>query len=183
MFEMMTTEQFNQLLHMAVEEHQLDPSSTYVEITWWDKVYRPLVEVDCDRGESQCILVFGDDNCNTFCKNSDGIVVPTGFWIYKDAAYIEQVVHRPITVDHLIDSDFMLSFKTMKFLFSNSPINYQVELNPFKTRVFKNRGKETILALHVENRDSGEWQPFSQMTSKRIQLVDDNPKPIYEGDR
>ena len=80
-----------------------------------------------------------------------------------------------MTVSKIMDSKFMLQFDTVKFLFSNSPINYYVDINPYKTRVYKNRGGETILALYAEDRDSGEWQPISGMKPDHIMLIDNNP--------
>ena len=174
MFEPMTTRELNQLLHMAVEKHKLDPSTTYIEFTWWDKVFRPMTAFDCNRSKSWSILVFGEDNCSTFCKRSDGLVIPTGFWIWKDACYVENVVHRPTTVKWLMDNPMLLEFETAKFLFSNSPINYYVDINPFKTCVYKNRAGDSILALYAEDRDGGEWRPFSDMQPSYIRLIDDN---------
>jgi len=169
----MTTAEFNTLLRMAVDEHHLDPDSAYVEFTWWDHVYRPLIETDCNRAESEFIMVFGDDLCNICCNDKYGNPIPAAFWIYKDAGYIEQVIHRPIKVKCLLDSKFMLEFDKAKFLFCNSPINYYVDINPFKTTVYKNSAtKDTILALYAENRDSGEWRPFSGMNQNQIKLVE-----------
>lgn len=54
-----TTIEFNRLLHMAVDKYNLDPNSTYVEFTWWDGVFKPLICTDCDRKKNQFIMVFG----------------------------------------------------------------------------------------------------------------------------
>ena len=175
MYDPITTQEFNGLLHMAVEKHNLDPENTYIEFTWWDKKYWPLDITDCNWKKSEFIMVFGDTLCNTFYKNSDGYVIPTGFWILENAAYVDKVIHRPMTVSKIMDSKFMLQFDTVKFLFSNSPINYYVDINPYKTRIYKNRGGETILALYAEDRDSGEWQPISGMKPDHIMLIDNNP--------
>lgn len=176
MFEPLTTRELNQLLHMAVEKHALDPSRTYIEITWWDKVFKPMIQLDGNRSKSKSwsILVFGEENCSTFYKRSDGLVIPTGFWIWKDACYVDNVVHRPNTVKWLMDNQMLLEFETAKFLFSNSPINYYVDINPFKTCVYKNRAGDSILALYAEDRDGGEWRPFSDMQPSCIRLIDDN---------
>ena len=134
---------FNKLLHMAVDEHRLDPENTYIEFTWWDGVFRPLTCTDCD--SSSFILVFGDDRCNTFGVKREGLDMPTGFYVFKDAVYANQVLHRPLTVKNVMDGR-LTDFDGVKFLFSNSPVNYYVDINPFKTRVYRNLGGETILA-------------------------------------
>ena len=118
--------------------------------------------------------MFGDDNCNTFHKRSDGVVVPTGFWINKDAVYIDQVVHRPTTLKWLMDNPMMLEHDEVRFLFANSPINYYVGINPFKTRVYKNWAKECVLAFYADDRDSGEFRPFSELKPNHIELIDDS---------
>ena len=79
MYDPITTHEFNSLLHMAVEKHNLDPENTYIEFTWWDKKYRPLDITDCNWKKSEFIMVFCDTLCNTFYKNSGGDVIPTGF--------------------------------------------------------------------------------------------------------
>lgn len=168
----MTPTELNKLLHMAVDKHSLDPKNTFVEFTWWDDgVFRPLTDIDCDRGKSRFIMVFGDELCNGRWKNRDGFVIPTGFYIWKDAKSMDKVVHRPLTVSQLIDNEFMLEFENVGFLFSNSPINYWVDINPFKTRVYKNDNGETILSFYAEDRDSGEWLPFSSMTPDSIKQI------------
>ena len=80
-----------------------------------------------------------------------------------------------MTVSKIMDNKFMLQFDTVKFLFSNSPINYYVDINPYKTCIYRNRAGETILALYVEDRDSSEWQPISRMKPSHIRLIDDSP--------
>ena len=175
MYDPITTHEFNGLLHMAVEKHNLDPENTYIEFTWWDKKYRPLDITDCNWKKSEFIMVFGDTLCNTFYKNSGGDVIPTGFWILENTAYADKVIHRPMTVGKIMDSEFMLQFDTVKFLFANSPVNYRVDVNPYKTRVYKNRAGETILALYAEDRDGGEWRPISEMKPDHIMLIDNNP--------
>ena len=132
--------ELNSLLHMAVDRYGLDVDNTYIEFTWWDKVFKPMIQLDCDSSgdKSWRILVFGDENCNTFSKNCDGVVVPTGFWINKNAVYIDQVVHRPVTLKKLIDNPMLSGCNEVRFLFSNSPVNYYVNIDPFKTVVYKN---------------------------------------------
>ena len=164
---------FTALLNMAVDEHKLDPAKTYVEFTWWDGIFKPFVCTDCNNSTSTYILVFGEEPCNKFSLKHKGFDIPTGFYINKTAVYADQVLHRPLTVKNLLGSD-MAEFDNVKFLFANSPINYYVDINPFKTRVYKNMGDETILALYAEDRDSGEWMPFSRMSGSRIELVDDS---------
>lgn len=182
MYEPMKTDDFNRLLRMAVDRHGIDPKDTYVEFTWWDNVFLPLIDIDCDRKNSGCILVFGDSRCNLFYgKGRDGIVYPTGFWINKDAAYADQVVHRPNRLSRLIDSKFIAEFDTVDFLLCGNPVNSRVKINPFKTRVYRNFGGETILAFYAEDRDSGEWRPFSAMSSEYIRAFDDRPKMCSEG--
>ena len=106
-----------------------------------------------------------------YILQANGFVIPTGFYIWKNAKSIDRVVHRPLTISHLLDSEFMLEFDTVGFLFANSPINYWVDINPFKTRVYKNDEGETILSFYAEDRDSGELQPFSNMTSDSIKQI------------
>ena len=173
MFEPLTTSEFNSLLHMGIHASGADPSKTYIELTWWDGVYLPLTCEDCDKRGSKHIMVFGQDKCQTYPWEVDGFVVPTGFYIWKNATSVNQVIHRPLTVDHFMDSKFMLEFNTVDFLVANSPVNYHVSINPFKTKVMVNADSDTILALYAENRDSGEWRPFSEMSTSKIQIVKD----------
>ena len=173
MFESITTKEFNSLLHMCVDASGADPSKTYMELTWWDGVYLPLVVEDCNRSESKHIMVFGQEKCNTYPWKVDGFQMPVGFYVWNNATEASKVVHRPLTVSDFMDRQFMLEFDTVKFLISNSPINYAVDINPFKTRVMCNFDGDVILALHVENRDSGEWRPFSEMDIDRIKIVKD----------
>ena len=65
----------------------------------------------------------------------------------------------------------MLEFETVGFLFCNSPINYWVDINPFKTRIYKNNDGETILSFYAEDRDSGEWTSFSNLTPNSIKQI------------
>jgi hypothetical protein len=167
------TAQFYDYLKMIVEHHKLDPKNTYVEITWWDNVFRPLITTDCDRRESNYIMVFGNTLCNTYGKNGNGEVMPTGFWIYNDAYRAEQVIHRPLTLDTIFDAKNLSNFDTVEFLFSNSPVNYWVDINPFKTKIYKNGNGETILSFYVDDRDSGEWRPISTVKTEHIKLVSD----------
>jgi hypothetical protein len=166
------TAEFYNYLKMIIEHHKLKPKNTYVEITWWDNVFRPLIITDCDRRESKYIMVFGDTLCNTWGKNKNGEVMPTGFWIYNDAYRVEQVVHRPLTLDKIFDAKYLSDFDTVEFLFSNSPVNYWVDINPFKTRIYKNGNGETILSFYVDDRD-GEWRPISEVKPEYIKLVSD----------
>jgi hypothetical protein len=168
----LTTSQFNKLLRMAVDKYGLDPKNTYVEITWWDNVFRPLNHIDCNWTESSNILVFGDDTCNSYRRLTTNTVFPVGFWIWKEAIDPESVIHRPLVVDNILDSKFMAQFGNVKFLFSNSPVNYYVDINPFKTRVYRNCVNETILCFYVEDRDSGEWQPFESLKADHIKMFD-----------
>lgn len=167
-------DELNSLLHIAVSRYGLDTENTYVEFTWWNHVFKPLVQFDCDSSgdKSWGMLVFGNENCNTFRKISDGVVVPTGFWINKNAVYIDQVVHRPVTLKALLNNPMLLEHDEVKFLFSNSPVNYYVGINPFKTVVYKNIAGESILAFYADDRDSGEMRPFSDLTPSDIKLVE-----------
>lgn len=168
----LTTRQFNKLLHMAVDKYGLDPKNTYVEITWWDNVFRPLVITDCNRNDSSNILVFGDNTCNSYKHPANNIVFPVGFWIWDESIDTKTVIHRPIVVDYILDSEFMAEFDKVKFLFENSPVNYYVDINPFQTRIYKNHKNETILCFYVEARDSGEWQPFENLKPDHIKMFD-----------
>lgn len=168
----LTTKQFNKLLHMTVDKHGLDLKNTYVEITWWDNVFRPLDITDCNWDDSSNILVFGDNTCNSYKHLANNIVFPVGFWVWDESIDPETVIHRPMVVDKILDSEFMAQFEKVKFLFSNSPVNYYVDINPFKTRVYRNRENETILCFYVDDRDSGEWQPFENLKSDYIKMFD-----------
>lgn len=167
------TAQFYDYLKMIVEHHKLEPKNTYVEITWWDNVFRPLITTDCDRYDSKYIMVFGNTLCNTYGKSDNGEVMPTGFWIYNDAYCVEQVVHRPLTLDKIFDAKYLSDFDTVEFLFSNSPVNYWVDINPFKTKIYKNGNGETILSFYVDDRDSGEWRPISEVKPEYLKLISD----------
>jgi hypothetical protein len=167
------TAQFYNYLKMIVEYHRLEPKNTYIEITWWDNVFRPLITTDCDRRDSKYIMVFGDTLCNTYGKNENNEVMPTGFWIYNDAYRTEQVVHRPLTLDTIFDPECLSEFDTVEFLFANSPVNYWVDINPFKTRVYKNGNGETILSFYVDDRDSGEWRLISEVKPEHLKLIND----------
>ena len=79
-----------------------------------------------------------------------------------------------MVVTQIMDSSFMLQFYDVEFLFSNSPINYYVGINPFKTCIYKNRSNDTILALYAEDRDSGEYKSFSKMIPSYIHMTDDS---------
>lgn len=168
--------ELNSLLHMAVDRYGLDPTNTYIEFTWWDNVFKPMITFDCGRDgdKSWGILVFGDNNCNTFHKRSDGVVVPTGFWIDKDAMYIDWVVHRPTTLKWLMDNPMLLEHDEVRFLFANSPVNYYVGINPFETKVYKNRAKECILTFYADDRDNGEYRSFLELKPNHIELIDDS---------
>ena len=88
--EQLTTRQFNKLLHMAVDKYGLDPKNTYVEITWWDNIFRPLDITDCNRNDSSNILVFGDTTCNSYKPLANSIVFPVGFWIWNEAIHLRR---------------------------------------------------------------------------------------------
>lgn len=166
-----STAEFYDYLKMIVEHHKLEPKNTYVEITWWNNVFRPLITTDCDRRESKYIMVFGETLCNTCGKNANNEVIPTGFWIYNKAYCVNQVVHRPVTLDYIFDAEYMCSFDTVEFLFSNSPVNYWVDINPFKTRIYKNYNGETILSFFVDGGDSGKWKSISEVKPECIKLI------------
>jgi hypothetical protein len=169
------TAEFYNYLKMIVEYHKLDPKNTYVEITWWNNVFRPLITTDCDRSrDSKYIMVFGDTLCNTCGKNNNGEVIPSGFWIYNDAYCVEQVVHRPLTLDKIFDAKCLSDFDTVEFLFSNSPVNYCVDINPFRTKIYKNGNGETILSFYVDDRDSGEWKHISEVKPEYIKVISES---------
>jgi len=52
-----------------------------------------------------------------------------------------------------------------------SPKNFSVDVNPFKTVVYKNIAKDNVLALYADDRDSGEFKPFSELKPGNIKLV------------
>lgn len=165
------TAEFYNYLKMIIEYHKLEPKNTYVEITWWDNVFRPLITTDCDRQDSKYIMVFGKTPCNIYGKNEINDAIPTGFWIDNNAYCVEQVVHRPLTLDKIFDAKCLCNFVTVEFLFSNSPINYYVDINPFKTKLYKNGNGETILSFYVDGRDCGELRHISKVKPDYIKMT------------
>lgn len=171
-----TVKDFRHLLETAVSAHKLNPDSTFVEFTWWDKaVFRPLIYLDRTEHGSP-LLVFGEANC-TFYKAVGSVqMFPTGFYVNPEATAAENVVCRPYTLRDVFYRS-ILNYdddKTVKFMFSNSPVNYYVQIDPFKTRVYMNRNGETIFALYADDRDGGEFQPASQVEAKHIALFKDH---------
>ena len=177
--EPMSVQQFNQLLHMAVDKSGCDPAKMYVELTWWDGIFKPLDCVDCNNEENYSILVFGDTSINTF-KLGKNAPIPVGFYVLADMVDVNRVIHRPMTVDKLIDNKWMADFETVRFLLCGSPRNTWIEIDPFKTKIYINHNSEVILSLYVDDRDSGEWLPFSRMTPDRIEVIDDGPKDTVD---
>ena len=165
------TAEFYNYLKMIVEHHKLEPKNTYVEITWWENIFRPLMYTDCDRKNSKYIMIFGNTLCNIYDRNKNNGAIPTGFWIYHNAFCVEQVVHRPLTLDKIFNAKYLSDFDTVEFLFLNSPINYLVDINPFKTRIYKNGNDETILSFYVDDRDCGEWRPISEVKPEYIKVI------------
>lgn len=165
------TAEFYNYLKMIAEYHKLEPKNTYVEITWWDNIFRPLITIDCDRRNSKYIMVFGNTLCNTYGKNENNEVIPAGFWIFNDAYCVEQVVHRPLTLDKIYDAKYLSNFVTVEFLFSNSPVNYYVDINPFKTKIYKNGNGETILSFYVYGGEYGDKKCISEVKPEYIKLV------------
>lgn len=166
---------FRHLLETAVSTHKLNPGNTFVEFTWWDKtIFKPLTYLDrTEHGNP--LLVFGDVNCAFYKAVGGDQVFPTGFYINQNATVAENVVCRPYTLRDVfyrsvLDYD---ENKAVKFMFSNSPVNYYVQINPFKTKVYKNRNGETILTLYANDRDSGEFQSASKVEEKHIVLFKD----------
>ena len=166
------TAEFYNYLKMIIEHHKLEPKNTYVEITWWNNVFRPLITTDCDRKNSIYIMVFGNTSCNTCGKNANNEVIPSGFWIYNDAYRAEQVVQRPLTLDKIFDAKCLSDVDTVEFLFSNSPVNYCVDINPFRTKIYKNGNGETILSFYVD--DIGEWRYISKVKPENIKVISES---------
>lgn len=156
---------------MIVEHHKLEPKNTYIEITWWNNVFRPLITTDCDRKNSTYVVVFGNTSCNTCGKNINGEVMPAGFWIYNEAYRAEQFVQRPLTLDKIFDAKHLCNFDSVEFLFSNSPVNYCVNINPFRTKIYKNGNGETILSFYVD--DIGEWKHISEVKPENIKVIEE----------
>ena len=170
-----TVKDFRHLLETAVSTHKLNPESTFVEFTWWDKtIFRPLTYFDrTDHGNP--LLVFGEVNCAIYKAFGSDRAFPTGFYINPEATAAENVVCRPYTLRDVfyrsvLDYD---ENKAVKFMFSSSPVNYYVQINPFKTKVYKNRNGETILALYADDRDGGEFRPASKVEANHIALFKD----------
>ena len=171
--ERLTTKDFHALLQMAIDKYELDPDKTYLELTWWDKKFLPATCDDCNYARSEYVIVFGDTPCNIWHLHDTPI--PCTFWINSGAVHEDQVVHKALSIYNLVHGKFMFDFEYVKFLISGSPVNSRVSINPFKTRIYKNWNSDTILCLYVDDRDSGEWQPFSNMTADKIELIDDSP--------
>lgn len=169
MFDPLTVEELKKLISMAVSQHDLDPYDTYVEFTWWDEKFKPLICTDCNFQQSEYILVFGEECCNTWSIKRDRMTIPCGFYIFNEAVRVENVVHRPLKLASLTNT--MDQFKYVKFMLAGSPVNSKVNINPFRTRVYKNLENETILAFYAEDRDNGEWLPFSRMKPENIVLI------------
>lgn len=170
-----TVKDFRHLLETAVSTHTLNLESTFVEFTWWDKtIFKPLIYLDhTEHGNP--LLVFGDVNCAFYKAIGGDQVFPTGFYVNPEATAAENVVCRPYTLRDVFyrsvlnhDDD-----KTVKFMFSNAPVNYYVQINPFQTKVYKNRNGETILTLYADDRDGGEFQLASKVEGKNIALFKD----------
>lgn len=159
---------------MAADLHDIDPDRTYLEITWWDHVFKPIVSTDCNNEKQIFYLIVGEDPCQTIGKIK-GTVIPAAFSINKDACYVDQVIHYPLKLNSLLDSEFMLSFDTVKFLFSSSPVNYHVDINPFKTCIYRNHANDIILSFYAEDRDSGEWMSFDDMQPSHLKVINYSP--------
>lgn len=164
MFEPLTCEQFAKLMQLTVDKYKLDPETTYLELTWWDKVFKPCISMSTD--DSRFVVVFSNDDCQ---KWSDDM--PCGFYIFNDAVHIDNVVHRPMRISNFLNNEWMQGFANVKFMMTGSPQNFEIQINPFKTRVYKNRDNETIVCLYAEDRDSGEWVPFDNITANNIELI------------
>lgn len=170
-----TVKDFRHLLETAISTHMLNPENTFVEFTWWDKtIFKPLIYIDQTEHRNP-LLVFGEVNCAFYKEAGGNRVFPTGFYINQEATSAENVVCRPYTIRDAFyrsalncDDD-----KMVKFMFSNSPVNYYVQIDPFKTKVYKNRNGETILTLYADDRDGGEFQPASKVEGKNIALLTD----------
>lgn len=173
----MTNKEFQHLLDMAISRGNLKEvglDKVYVALTWWDDVFLPLINLDGSWRTGEKICVFGskEDACN---KWHNGL--PCAFWIAKDAVRIERATHRPLTLKPLYLMTGDKEYAPRKFLISNSPRNVFVDINPFKTRIIRNREGETMLCFYAEDRDSGEMVPFERMTEKDIIVIDDHKGP------
>ena len=170
-----TVKDFRHLLATAISTHKLNPENTFVEFTWWDKtIFKPLIYFDrTEHGNP--LLVFGGAVCSFYKSAGCDRVFPTGFYINLNATVAENVVCRPYTLRDVFYRS-ILNYdedKMVKFMFFNSPVNYYVQINPFQTKVYKNRNGETILALYADDRDSGEFRPASEVEGKNIALFKD----------
>lgn len=169
----MTNKEFQRLVDMAISRGGLKEvglDKVYVMLTWWKDEFRPLVSIDGDWSTGEKICVFGSDDqkCN---KWHDGL--PCAFWISSKSVRFESAVHRPYSVDILLSLiNGSNPEAPTKFLICGSPKNMFVEINPFKTRILRNWGEETMLCLYVENRFGCEVVPFEKMTENRIEVID-----------
>ena len=93
-----TVKDFRHLLETAISTHTLNPGSTFVEFTWWDKtIFKPLIYLDrTEHGDP--LLVFGDVNCAFYKAVGGDQVFPTGFYINSEATAAENVVCSPYTL-------------------------------------------------------------------------------------
>ena len=172
----MTAKDLLKLCNFAIERGQLNPVETYCEFTWWNNKFKPIVSLDGYYKEKETWFIVGSNECNVWERTRSKMPSPCGFYIVPDSLRIESVVHRPLTLNSLMHhSNTYNGEGTIGFLFSNSPVNYWVGINPFKTRIYRNWANETILCFHAEDRDSGEWVPFDRMKTDDIRVFDDSP--------
>lgn len=173
----MLAKDFIKLCKFAVERGNLDPKKTYCEFTWWNKTFKPITSIDGDYATKETYFIVGDSECNSWKVTRSNEPTPCGFYITSDSVWIDRVVHRPLTLHEVMHwADEYNGEGTIGFLFSNSPVNYWVGINPFRTRIYKNFAGETILCFYADDRDSGEWKSFNMMKPEHIEIYDDSPK-------
>lgn len=168
----MTSNEFKRLLDMAISKGNLAEVGTdkvYVMLTWWDDVFLPMLTMNVNwrTGKRVCVFASKDDSCN---KWSNGL--PCAFWVARNVKRIEDVAHRPCTLDWLYTRMMEDDSTPMQFMICDSPVNVSVDINPFRTMVIRNWENETMLCLYVDDRDPGEVRSIDEMTEDNITIID-----------
>lgn len=168
MREKLTNKQLVTLLQMACDKVGItDLSKVGLAIRWWQN-FRPCISLDREYLTDEQIVVFADDvSMSTWEEDT-----PCGFYINKGVKLAEMVTNYPLSVDKVL---VFLSHEEeehpVKLLMAHDPINYEIEIDPFKTLISSNFLNECVLSLHVDYRDSGEWKPFKMLESRHIKTV------------
>lgn len=167
----MKIEDFKRLLELALSKLPNDLSKVYVELTWWDKVYKPLDVLDVENNSS--LLVFGADNCSTYKFNDK--IYPTDFIITSNPQHEHEVIRHPLTFDMLYNYSLRNKYNGLtdiKFLVCSHdvPINATIDINPFKTSIYENTEDSAILLFYASDGGSEANRPVIQMKADYIDV-------------